>query len=155
MTLNEIDTYLNASRGYIENSKRRLASLGFCCPTLFLADLENRQTQLERIAWAERQRQANGMGILPIYWIGAIIVSLSTLGTYVYSIFQQSKIQSDYLNCLDRLKDMDPQEAAAICSGQKGESTKDDITKTIKIAIYGAVAVMALYLASKFVGKKR
>jgi hypothetical protein len=34
-------------------------------------------------------------------------------------------------------------------------NSKEDITATIKIAIYGGVAIMALYVVSKFLGKKK
>ena len=155
MTLNQIDTYLNASREYINNSKRKIASMGFCCPSMFLGNLLDRQNELERQVWNERHRD-NSMGI---WWLAVGAVSLATtyLGAYVYDHYTKAKTQSNYLDCLNEYQtephNMTPEEAAQVCGG--GSSVKEDITSTIKLGIYGGIAIMAMYLASKFIGKKR
>jgi len=154
MTLNQIDTYLSASREYIDNSKRKIARMGFCCPSMFLGGLIDRQNYLERQVWNERHRDTS-MGI---WWIGAGIVSAAAtyLGAYVYGHYTQAKTQSNYLDCLNKYQTdfgMTPDEAAKICQG--GDSVKGGIASTIKLGIYGGIAIMAMYLVSKFIGNKR
>jgi len=154
MTLNQIDTYLSASREYIDNSKRKIARMGFCCPSMFLGSLIDRQNYLERQVWNERHRDTS-MGIL---WFGVGIVSAAAiyLGAYVYDHYTQAKTQSRYLNCLEKYQtefSMSPEEAETVCRG--GDSVKEDITSTIKLGIYGSIAIMAMYVVSKFIGKKR
>ena len=154
MTLNEIDSYLDVSRSYIENSKRRLASMGFCCPELYLGKLIGRQNYLERIAWTERRNLS--MGFLPVVWLAISAGTIATaIGAWVYSHFTQTKIQSDYLDCLEReeAKGNTSEAAKNICSGGGGVS--EEITKTIKLAVYGAIAVMVLYVVSKFIKEKK
>jgi len=153
MTLNQIDIYLSASREYIDNSKRKIARMGFCCPSMFLGRLIDRQNELERQVWNERHR-----GTMGIWWLGVGIISAAAtyLGAYVYDHYTQAKTQSKYLDCINKYQTeygMSPDEAAKICQG--GDSVKEDFTSTIKLGIYGSIAIMAMYLVSKFIGKKR
>jgi hypothetical protein len=171
MTLNEIDSYLLASRQYIDNSKRMLASMGYCpyvnvrnpipgYPMRFqvenpLQDLEDRQSYLERMAWNERHKD----GSMGIWWlaVGVVGVASSYIASYIYDHYTKAKMQSDYYDCLDKYQTdygMSPEEAKKIC-GSGNEGVKESITNIIKLGIYGAVAVMALYVASKYLGKRR
>ena len=150
--IDTIDTYLSASRSYIEDAKRRIANMGFCCPSI-LGDLENRQIELERMAWSERQKGNLGGPLLIPVIIGTVV---SGIGAWVYSHFTTAKTTSEYMKCLERYQ-ADPHnktvdEAKSICTGG---NDKQDITTTIKIAIYGGVAIMALYVVSQFLGKKK
>jgi hypothetical protein len=152
MNLNEIDTYLSASRSYIDDAKRRISAMGFCCPSMFLGDLETRQLELERIAWDERHRN----GEMGFFWIIAgAVTAIGALGTYVYNHYLTVKEKSDYIKCLDdaKARNMSDTDARTYCGG--GSSISSDITKTIKIAVYGGVALMALYVIYKFVGRKK
>jgi hypothetical protein len=154
MNLNEIDAYLSASRGYIEDAKRRIGNMGFCCPAMLLGDLEKRQIELERMAWNERHKD----GSLGIWWFGvaAIGVATSYIAAYVYDHFTAAKTTSEYTKCLEKYQaspyNRTPEQAKELCTGG---NDKADITATIKIAIYGGVAIMALYVVSKFLGKKK
>ena len=117
--------------------------MGFCCPAVFLGGLMDKQNQLERIAWAERHRD----GSMGIWWlaVGVVGIASSYIAAYVYDHYTKAKMQSDYLDCLNKYQTdygMSPEDAAKIC-GQGGEGLKESITKTIKIVIYGGVAVMA------------
>lgn len=153
MTLNDIDAYLSASRGYIENAKRRLSQLGFCCPAMFIGELEDKQRYYERLAWSERHRDGSmGLWWLAVYAAGAVV---SILGTKIYEHYTEAKSQSQYLDCMKGYEDLgrSPEEAQKLCGGG-GTDVKTNIAKTIQTVIYGAVAIMALYVVSKLVKKK-
>lgn len=156
MNLNQIDNYLSASRAYIEDAKRRIKSMGICCPSMLLGDLESRQLELERLAWAERHKD----GSMGIWWFGvaAIGVATSYLAAYVYDHFTISKTQSEWVKCLEKYQaspyNMTPEEAKNQCT-VGGGGIKTDITKTIQIAIYGGIAIMTLYVVSKFLRNKK
>ncbi len=170
MTLNEIDSYLNDSKALINNAKNKLMRLGYYCPYInmpnpmpgyplrfqiqSIQELENRQRQLEGMAYAERHRD----GSMGIWWlaVGVVGVASSYIAAYVYDHYTKAKMQSDYLDCLEKYQTQygkSPEEAASIC-GQGGDSLKESIQNTIKLVIYGGVAIMALYVASKYFIKK-
>lgn len=160
LRLSEIDNYLATSRHYIENAKRLLSGMGFCCSGQ-ISRLEANQENLERLAWIKSHQ--NQMGFVPLIWVGLAAGSaIAFLGSYVYKHYTDSKMQSDYLECLNQkqaelvaagLTTADALErAGALCSGS-GVSTTSSIEKNITLVVYGAIVVMALYFGSKFISK--
>jgi len=148
MNLNEIDAYLANSRALILDAKRRISNMGFCCPAMFLGDLESKQLELERMAWQARQRN----GEMGYFWIIAgAITAIGALGTYVYNHYLTVKEKTDYTKCLEDARARGESDPEGYCKGGLGP----EITKTIKIAVYGGVAIMALFVIYKFVGKKK
>lgn len=158
---NKIDDYLAASRRYIEHAKQVLSGLGVCS-SCRLNKLESNQIYLERLAWIKSHNQ---MGFLPVVWAGLAIGSvIAYLGTYVYKHYTDSKMQSDYLDCLNEkqaqliasgVSEADALErAGALCSGS-GTNTASSIEGTIKLVIYGAIAIMGLYFGIKLLTRKK
>jgi hypothetical protein len=151
MDLNEIDTYLQSSRNMIDVAKRRIAGMGFCCPGVFLGDIESRQNELERQAWLQRQRRSS----LGYFWLVAgAITGIAALGTYVYNHYLSVKEKTSLLTCIEELRKegKTAEEASRICNGA---TISGDLTKTIQIVIYGGVAMLALYVISKIIIRKR
>lgn len=151
LSMAQIGKYLVRSREYIIDAKNRASRNGWYCP--YLDRMLTRQEELERLAWrASRQ----GLGW---FWITAAIGSVAAyLGTYVYKQYSDAKMQSDYLKCLETYtsQGISPEIAAEICSGRYSTSgTTGAIEKNIKMIVYGAIIITALWFTSKIISKVR
>lgn len=151
LSMGQIGAYLIRSRELIEDSKNRMSRMGVYCP--YLDRLLTRQEELERLAWrASRQ----GLGW---FWIAAAAGSIAAyLGTYVYKQYSDVKMQSDYLKCLETYtsQGISPEVAAEICAGKYSTSgTTSAIEKNVKMIVYGAVLITALWFANKIISKVR
>lgn len=160
LAMSDIGNYLDSSRAYLENAKNRLTQMGYCCPYTLLGDLMEEQDRLDRMYYQETQQ--NGLGYI---WLILAAGSVAAyLGSYVYSHYIQAKTQSDYLDCLGKYQKLyedsgfNPADSASMaisaCGGSKG-GEKEEITSTIKLAIYGSMAIFGLYILNKFISKKR
>jgi len=161
LSMSDIGYYLDASRAYIENAKSKFAQIGFCCDPI-LSNLIEDQDLLDRAYYQEMQR-SNNLGLAPIVWLISAGTTIAiSLGSYIYTHYTKAKIQSDRLDCLAKYeeiyKSLGPvgasNKALAMCDGQVGESTKEEIIQTIKLAIYGGVAIFGLYILNKFIKNK-
>jgi len=159
-TMSDIGNYLDASRNYIENAKNRLAQMGYCCPYSILGDLIEEQDRLDLLYYQEMQK-SNSIGYFWLIAAGASL--LVTLGSYVYSHYAKAKTQADYLECLAKYqaiyeatntKERAAQLAEQTCGGSGG-SILDELSGTIKTAIYGGVIVFGLYVLNQIMSKKR
>lgn len=150
LTLSEIDEYLAESRKYLNNAYHRARRMGWYCPAL--DRMLTRQEELERIAWIQSHRGEMGW-----FWLVAAAGSVAAyLGTYVYRQYSESKMQADYLECLETYtsQGIAPEVAAEICSGQGiSAGTGQSIQKTVKMVVYGGVIIMALWFGNKLIGK--
>jgi hypothetical protein len=148
LSMGQIGEYLAKSREYINDAYNRASRMGVYCP--YLDRLLTRQEELEREAWrASRQ----GLGWFLVAAVGSVA---AYLGTYVYKQYADAKMQSDYLKCLETYtsQGISPEMAADICSGQYSTSqTTSNIEKNIKLVVYGAIAITALWFGSKIMSR--
>ena len=162
LSMSDIGNYLDASRAYLENAKNKLAQLGYCCDPV-LSNLAEEQDRLDR-AYYQSMQGSGGLGYI-WYIATAIGITASYLGSYIYSHYTQVKLQSDRLDCLEKYQKIyegsgfnsvdASAQALIMCEGHVGESTKQEIIQTLKLAIYGGVAIFGLYILNKFINKKR
>lgn len=147
--MGQIGSYLATSRELIVDAKNRASRMGWYCP--YLDRMLTRQEELERLAWRESRQ---GLGW---FWIAAAAGSIAAyLGTQVYKHYSDTKMQSDYLKCLETYttQGISPEVAAEICSNKYSTSgTTNAIEKNVKMVVYGAIIITALWFANKLISK--
>jgi len=152
--LAQIQQYLDGSKNHLESMRTKLDtinSVNFTAGRKY-AELQGRQEFLERAA-----EQMSGKEVIyapasefgQISWLiagGATLVT--ALGTWAYKHFQETKKQSEYLDCLEKRmsppENLPPEEAAKICSGKVGLFADLDSLFPIIIGVGGLT--LAYYL---------
>jgi len=171
MTLEEMDSYLAASREYLTRASNTLSDIGACCfvsssllgetRTGSLERLWAEQKYLEGLAWQGRYRGQEGLGFPPL--VPAIIAGgllVTWLGTQVYTHYTESKSTSDYYECFDRVfsqykaagydEAKASEQASIVCKG-KPAPDGESIIGVVKLAVYASIGIAAFYLIVKLI----
>jgi len=160
MTLEEMDSYLSASREYITRASNTLSGLGLCCGNR-LNELWANQKYLEGLAWQARYRGQEGLGFPPL--VAALIAGgllVTWLGTQVYTHYTESKSTSDYYECFYRVFNQykaagydeakASEQASIVCKG-KPAPDGESIIGVVKLAVYASIGIAAFYLIVKLI----
>ena len=161
MTLEQIDSYLIASREYLTRASHTLSGLGTCC-TGTLDKLWARQEYLEGLSWQARHNAQDGLGQwqVPILIVGSL---LAALGAEVYTHYTASKSTSEYYDCFNRVFEQykaagydevkASEQASIVCKGTSEAPISEKILGVVKMAVYAAVGIAAVYLITSLIRK--
>lgn len=139
-------TDIDRLKYWLERSRQNIGIIRSrsCCT----AGLEARQAELEGYLSAKLQSMGLNLGILPIVYVGiAAGVTLSALGTWIWTHYKDTEIEKQRLQCTQYAMEnkLDPNQ---YCPAQQ-RTTTDEILGFLKILVVCGAGFMLFQMFSK------